>query len=147
MPESTVQEECAQLAANSRLEDVFFRALHAELRSEPAPLHGEDMQIDLALALGRKKPAADDTQREFRVEVRFNVPHPRAKLSATAVAQYVVPAQLGDLLSDAVLTEFARDVGIPDIAPFLREAFASMTQRLGVRPFVLPFIPKDSVHL
>lgn len=131
-----------ELVKAAHLSEVSCRAASVKLLERERETHSSP--IEAGLTIGRRKASPDDQTREFRIALELWVQLPVADLQTVFIAQYGVPADLGELLTDEIITEYANNVAVMTLFPYVRESLGDLARRVGV-DFTLPIIQRGQM--
>lgn len=131
-----------ELVQGAQLDKVFCRLASVELLDEER--EGGESPLLAGLTIGRRKGSPDDQTRDFRITLDLAAHLPSADLRTVFVAQYSAPVDLGDLLTDEIITEYANHVAVMTLLPYIRESLADLGRRVGVN-FTLPILQRGQM--
>ena len=128
------------LVDTSTLESITFLELSAKRADEEASydsLLGEEtyeIEPEFSLQFGRNSGAG-----KFRVRLATLIESEPGRIFVDAAAEYQVdPGTDVSSVSDELLLDFANQVAVFAIIPFLRQGVADMTQRVFGVPLTMP---------
>lgn len=121
---------------------VLSRVYYLEVSARQAdPDNGSDsltpgfeLNIEVSQEVGR-----------FRIKLRVSASSESASLAVEPVAEFQVPEDLRDLLVPENLVEFANEVGVMVLLPYVREAVADVTRRVFGTPSLVPLIQRGQL--
>ncbi|ASR55528.1 hypothetical protein [Cellulomonas sp. PSBB021] len=121
------------------LDELTFVELHAVRRLDVAAPDDVEITPQYTLDAG----TSDDATR-FRivlsVALDLGVGDVRVAVAAYYTAQDGAPT-----LSQALVVEYANEVGVMTMLPFLRQGIADVTQRVFGTPLLMPVMPRGSL--
>lgn len=138
MPEHS--ESLLRLVSSAELSAIAFLELSA------ARVEGDDRHettVNPRFQLGIDTDA--DTRR-FRVRLTVEVETPAGTVTATAAAAYEAPSAEPDELAPSVIVEYANEVAVMTLLPYLRHAVADMAVRVFDATVLMPTIPRGALH-
>lgn len=87
-----------------------------------------------------------DPEPQFRLQLRCEIELPTGVAVIEPVATYRLPTDDADLLTPNVITEYANEVGVMALIPYLRHALADITLRVLEEPLLMPVLPRGALH-
>lgn len=134
MPE--LSETLLTLVRCAQLDSIEFREISAR---RVAPQEKTDPpRIDLRTEVQDPTDVQDD-QREFRYALRVTLHDAEGDVAVEPLATYHVPMEHAGLLDDGMaLTEFANEVAVMALIPYVRQALADVTQRVFSGSILMP---------
>lgn len=84
-------------------------------------------------------------QERFRVRLKVEIVAGFGDVTAEASAEYRRAGFPVEDLTDAVLLEYANNVAVMALLPYLRQAIADMTQRVFGSPLLMPVLQRGAV--
>jgi hypothetical protein len=136
---SQPSESLQSLCDNAVLNRVYFLEVSARqadpgaLGEAPAPGFGLNIEV-----------SPDDLR--FRIRLRVEASSDTTFLGVEPVAEFQVPENLRDLLVAEDLVEFANEVGVMVLLPYLREAVADVTRRVFGSSSLVPLIQRGQLR-
>jgi len=134
----------AQLVGAARLETVNFQEFEARRLAIRHSLEGDTIFPVVSAHHGCK---AFPSKRAFDIQVTAELrgmsndgETELLKASCKLELHYEVTDEFKGELSDSVVEMFGRTNGVYNAWPYIREAFQSLTVRLGLPPFTLPLM-------
>ncbi len=132
-------EALQKLCDNAVLNRIYFLEVSAR-QTDPdnhgeAPPPGFDLNIDVS---------PEDSR--FRIRLRVEASSDRAFLGVEPVAEFQVPEHLRELLVPENLVEFANEVGVMVLLPYVREAVADVTRRVFGSSSLVPLIQRGQLR-
>jgi len=128
------------LAPAAVLEDLSFVELYVKRRL--------DAPVD---ATGTGEPQFtlqtqhhEDDDRRFRLLLSVEVDAGVGELRVTTLASYLVTDPT-IRLSQRIAVEYANEVGVTTMLPFLRQGIADLTQRVFGSALLMPVLPRGAV--
>ncbi|WP_173134909.1 protein-export chaperone SecB [Kibdelosporangium persicum] len=134
MPDEVVDAEVSRLLDEAELLDVRCYEIGAKARAGfklPKARDDREMPTELRVFIQRRKG-------ELGVRIRAEILSDEAEVRADFAAIYTVPNEA--LYSERAIKQFVAKDAIFTIFPFLREAIAEATRRIGVEPHVLSML-------
>ena len=80
----------------------------------------------------------------FQLNLRIDVETPVGPVAVEAAAQYATQDGAPELTTE-LLVEYANEVGVMALLPFVRQAVADVTQRVFGSALVMPVMPRGAV--
>lgn len=130
-----------EMIAAVELDDLRFFEISARARAGfalPEPDGDGDPPADMHIQV-RVRP------QEFGIRVRTTLVTDDADVRVDAAALYSAPGIL--TYEPELIAQFVTQVGIKTVFPFLREAIADATRRIGVEPHLLGVLRPDEIDL
>jgi preprotein translocase subunit SecB len=127
------------LSDNAVLSRVYYLEVSARQADpdshEDAPTPGFELNIETSQDDGR-----------FRIKLRVSASSDSASLAVEPVAEFQVPEDVRNLLVPENLVEFANEVGVMVLLPYVREAVADVTRRVFGTPSLVPLIQRGQLR-
>lgn len=127
--------ELMALVPNVELNSVDFLDLTARRELDISPLQEGRVSVDPSYTLGTMVANGGGS---FLLRLRVDFSSEVGNFAAEAAAEYVVTSSEPIELTEALLTEFANEVGIMVLLPYVRQAIADLTQRVFGQPLLMP---------
>jgi preprotein translocase subunit SecB len=128
--------------ASPEIQNVRFYKIHAEfdptVTAPPNDDDTDDPQVGVEVAL-RTRQDAD----ELGVRLEFDVTADKCRIELDVAAEYVAAAPFR--ASEQAILEFANEVGIMAIYPYVREAVNNLTARTIGEGVVMPILPRGAM--
>lgn len=128
------------LVPHAELEDLSFVELVG--RRNLAPLTTEAPPTEPRYGL--QAAVADDLQ-HFRLILRIDIEAPEGEIRAATMANYAVAEGAPDLRLRLVV-QYANEVGVMMLLPYLRQAIADLAQRVFGGALLMPIMPRGAVR-
>lgn len=129
------------------LKDVRFFKMSVELTEEDGPAPTGDLQDDtdsdeenVAIGIGLR---TRQSGRDIGVRVDFTATHPDWRVELDVSAEYEAAEDF--VASMAGRIDFADQVGIMTLFPYIREAVGNLTQRTTGTSYILPTIERGQI--
>ena len=136
---SEPSEALVALVPNVELQAIFYREIAGRLgtgqREEPGL-----PEFSLAFDRNQENPA------QFRLQLRCAIRFPDgAELIAEPVAEYAItdPAQVP--ITDELMVEYANEVGVMALLPYLRQTIASVSQQVFGTAVLMPIMQRGAL--
>lgn len=139
MPEHS--QTLLDLNAIAELVNVEFEELHARRTGRRDP--DEDTPINVAPEYTLNVETRDDGP-GFRISLRIFVQLGIGEVRVAAVAHYDAEGFAGEL-TPPLLVEYANEVAIMTLLPYLRHAISDLTQRVFGPPLLMPIVRRGEV--
>lgn len=123
-----------------QLDDVAFAELHAR-RSLDGPA-AEPGSTDPRYTLSVQ--TSDDADR-FRLILSVDLALPEGDVHVTVVAEYTLTVPPTGPLSRAIVVQYANEVGVMTMLPYLRQGIADLTQRVFGSALLMPVMPRGAI--
>lgn len=144
-------EALLRLVPAAELTDLSYYDLRASrvasLRENSAgTVGGEDVEIEPSYGLALDRNPEEGDRFRFRIRLRIELRPPGGEIVAEAGAEYVVnETMVTSELTPNLLVEYANQVGVMTLLPYLRQAIADLTQRVFGAALLMPVLPRGSV--
>lgn len=138
-----MSERSADLVAlvqRTTLDDLSFVELVG--RRNLDPLDAEAAPV--APQYGLQAMIADDSQ-HFRLVLRIDIEAPEGEIRAAAMANYTV-SDGSPGLTMRLAVEYANEVGVMTLLPYLRQAIADLTLRVFGGTLLMPILARGAVQ-
>ena len=135
-------EQLLALVRNVKLNSIEYFELTARRQMDLSPLEEGRVDVEPNYTLGTQ--VAESGERfllRLKVEFKSEVGH----FAAEAGAEYSVTSSDSIELSETLLVEFANEVGIMALLPYLRQAIADLTQRVFGLPLLMPVLQRGEL--
>lgn len=113
---------------------------HAEFESTADDAEGSGAKSVQYLQTARR-----DDDLGFRVRLRTEISLSNGSTTVDAAAEYEIDNGLASNISDEVMMEFANEVAIMQLVPYIRQAVADATQRVFGTPLLLPMLQRGEL--
>lgn len=128
-------DELLALVPLVELKSVDFLDLTARRELDVSPLEDGRVSVEPSYTLGTMVASGGGS---FLLRLRVDFSSEVGNFAAEAAAEYIVTAPESVELNEALLTEFANEVGIMVLLPYLRQAIADLTQRVFGQALLMP---------
>lgn len=125
------------LDAGVEIESVQFFNLHAEVNEDAAPPN-EEQEVSPTYGLKLRHEG-----NELGIRVSISIDVGAAKIIADAAVNYVTSEVLA--MEEATFLDFANNVGVMALLPYLRQAIADLSQRVIGEVILMPIIPRGGL--
>lgn len=132
-------EELLALHSATKLQDINYLRLHVEQK----PGSGAEPPRGSAYPTYQLGVEPRD-EGEFRIRLRVMVDLPAGMIDVEAAAEYVASDYDGEI-SGPLMVEYANEVGIMVLLPYLRQAIADLTQRVFNASLIMPIFSRGEV--
>lgn len=122
------------------LEDLSFAELTARRSLEP--VESDAAAVEPSYTLNAQ--VADD-HLHFRLTLRIDLEAAAGELRAAAMADYRVEEKAAPGLTMRLAVEFANEVGVMALLPYLRQAIADLSLRVFGTALLMPILPRGAV--
>jgi len=139
-------ELVSTLVGNSELVEIgtfslsATRSLHLPAVSDEMP---EQVQVQPNYVLSTMAAPAEG---RFLIRLAMNVELPVGFVSCDVGAEYQISKSLDIDLDNRLLVDFANEVGIAVLLPFIRQAVADLSQRVFGSPLLMPIMAPGALH-
>jgi hypothetical protein len=82
----------------------------------------------------------------FRIRVKAVVDVPGGQVIADAGVEYEIHDYKASDISASVMLDFANDIAVMQLIPFLRHAIADLSQQVFGAPLLLPMLQRGDMH-
>lgn len=142
---SEPSESLKRLVASASLIDITYFELTARRSEDFSSAEGEDDgAADVEPNYGLGVETSKDESR-FRLRLRVDIEGAFGTVSAEAAAEY----ERGDFpveeVTQELLVEYANNVGVMALLPYLRQVIADLTQRVFESPLLMPVLQRGAV--
>lgn len=127
------------LVPHTDLEDLSFVELVGRRNLAPTATEGAPTEP----RYGLQAAVADDLH-HFRLILRIDLEATEGEIRAAAMANYAVAEDAPDLTMRLVV-EYANEVGVMALLPYLRQAIADLAQRVFGGALLMPVLPRGAV--
>ncbi|MFD1210975.1 hypothetical protein ACFQ36_02830 [Arthrobacter sp. GCM10027362] len=132
--------ECASLETVTFLEISAKRA-HQDMHHSEFTSRGEyDVAPEYTLMLGRH-----DSEDLFSVRLKTEIVTDPGRVFVDAVAEYSLSEIKTSQVSEELLLEFANNVSIMTLLPYIRHAIADMSQRVFLNVLTMPIYRRGDI--
>lgn len=132
--------ELIALNGAASLQRIEFLELHAR-RNETVPAPSDEpVEVDPKYGLGVEQGRG----KEFRLRLRITLDATVGDIVVEAAAYYDAEAYEAEL-DQGLLLDYANQVGIMALIPYLRHAIADLTQRVFGLPLLMPIMQRGEV--
>jgi hypothetical protein len=138
MPEPSA--DLIALAPHATLDDVSFVELTSRRNVDAVATNGAGSEPQYGL----QAAIADDLHR-FRLILRIDIEAPQGEIGVAVMANYTVDHAAPSLTMRLVI-EYANELGVMTLLPFLRQAIADLTQRVFGGTLLMPILPRGAVQ-
>lgn len=136
-------EELHRLVQRASLQSVACRLLSAESASEPAPGAAE-VETSPTFELRIGTPDAPKPFDCFLVGVRIDAESNRGRAAVWYEARYVLSGE-PEPVGLPLLTQFANEVAVMVLLPYLREGLADVTRRVWGSTLLVPMMQRGQL--
>lgn len=137
---SAPSAELIELVGHVQLINISFLELSARRGQEEEPQ--QEVTPEYALGVERN----DSDERRFRLRLRCSLEFGQgAEVVVEPVAEYAVGEGAVQPISHALVVEYANEVGIMAMIPYLRHAIADLTLRVMGSALTIPVIPRGAI--
>ncbi|HWJ84279.1 MAG TPA: hypothetical protein VNR62_02560 [Cellulomonas sp.] len=137
MPEPS--DELRDLVGRVELEDLSFVELAAR-RADGAASGSDEVTPQYTL-----NAEHGEDGRHFRLTLSIEIDTAVGSVKAAAAASYLVECAPDDPPSRRVVVEYANEVGVMALLPYLRHAIADLTLRVFGSALLMPVMPRGAV--
>lgn len=137
--------ELLELVRCAELVGIEYHELSA--KRVPAPSQErdeEDGEEHIAPEYGLAVDIARDLSK-FRLRLRIELNPVGGHVVTEAAAEYLVGEFPAESIKMPLLIEYANEVGVMALLPYLRQAIADLTLRVFGDPVLMPVLPRGSV--
>lgn len=139
---TTHSDELMALVHNVKLNSVEYLELTARRELDISPLQEGRVDVEPTYTLGTM---VADNRESFLLRVKVEFSSEVGHFTAEVAAEYVVTSSDRIELPNALLTDFANEVGIMVLLPYLRQAIADLTQRVFGQPLLMPIMQRGEL--
>jgi len=132
------------LVASANLIDVTFFELVARRAGNFSAAVETESAAEFEPTYGLGVETSEDETR-FRLRLRIDIEGPFGAISAEAAAEYERGAFPLELMNQRLLVEYANNVGLMVLLPYLRQAIADLTQRVFGSALLMPILQRGAV--
>ena len=133
-----------ELVSEAQLRSIEYFELTAKRdpsRSDDPANEGDPAlqpEYTLAIDMGQDRTT-------FRLRLRIALATPRGTIEVEAAAEYTAGDFPPGDLTPTLLAEYANEVGVMAVLPYLRQAIADLTQRVFGASLLMPIIPRGTL--
>lgn len=136
-------EELHRLAQRASLQSVACRLLSAEAASDPAAGTAE-VEASPTFELRIARPDAPKPFDSFLVGVRIDAQSNRGRAAVWYEAHYALSGE-PEPVGLPLLTQFANEVAVMVLLPYLREGLADVTRRVWGSTLLVPMMQRGQL--
>lgn len=125
------------LEAGVEIESVQFFNLHAEVNEDAEP-PGESTEVSPTYGLKLRHEG-----NELGIRVSISIDVGAAKIVVDAAVNYTTAEILA--MEEVTFLDFANNVGVMALLPYLRQAIADLSQRVIGEVILMPIIPRGGL--
>jgi hypothetical protein len=137
-----VSASLRRLVAAANLVNISFMQISAIRHATPVAPSESGIKPAYALNLA----VSTEPEPQFRLQLRCEVQLPTGSVVVEPAATYRVSPEDADLLTPSAITEYANEVGVMALIPYLRHALADVTLRVLDEPLIMPILPRGAIH-
>ncbi len=137
---SEPSNELRDFVGQVELEDLSFAELTARRALEPVESEGNTVEPRYTL-----NAQMTDDHLHFRLTLRIDLEASAGELRAAAMADYRVEEKAASALTMRMAVEYANEVGVMALLPYLRQAIADLSLRVFGTALLMPIQQRGAV--
>lgn len=132
-----------ELNEHASLQDIYFQREIGQRLDQP---RGEDGPLQIGLSVGRRTDAETGPDVQFRFVLKVRIEASRGDVEVQSVAVYSIGRELEHLLTDTVLYEYANEVAVMALMPYVRQRVTDISSRVLGQTILLPVLQRGQLH-
>lgn len=132
-----------ELNDHASLQDIYFQRELGHRLDKP---RDEDGPLRFRLTVGRRTDTEARPEIQFRFMLEVCIEAVRGDVEVQSVAVYSIDKEFKGILSDAVLYEYANEVAVMALMPYVRQRVADVSGRVLGQTILLPILQRGQLH-